>query len=96
MDLRNLGPTLDVTEAAAVLKVHPQTVLDKIEACEIPAGKAGRGYVMLTRDVLAHAEKLIIDQTAERMRKRKPAANDQHYVSGGVSRRPRRSASPKA
>lgn len=90
MDLRTLGPTCDVAEAASILKIHTNGVLDLIAACAIPAGKAGRSYVMMTRDVLAHAEKLIIDQTAERMRKRVPAANDQQYLSAGVSRRPRR------
>lgn len=61
------GPTVDVIQAAELMKVHPKTVLDKINAGELAAGKVGRSYVMLTRDVLALVERQILAQTAERM-----------------------------
>ena len=43
-----------------------------IQRGEIPAAKIGRAWVMLTRDVVAYAEKLILDQTAERLIGRRP------------------------
>ena len=60
--------TVDVTGAAALLKVHPKTVLDLISDGVLPAARVGRAYVMLTRDVMAHIEQQIAAQTAERMR----------------------------
>lgn len=86
-ETNNLPPTLDVLGAADVLKVHPQSVLDLIAECAIPAGKVGRSYVMMTKDVLAYAEKIIIDETAKRMRRVTPAANEQAYSAPRVRRR---------
>jgi len=71
-----LPPTLDLKGAADMLKIHPQSMLDLIGSCAIPAGKVGRSYVMLTRDVLAYAEKVIIEETAARMRRAAPLASD--------------------
>lgn len=62
-----VGPTVDLNEAADLMKVHPKTVLEKINGGELAAGKVGRSYVMMTRDVLALVEKQIVQQTAERM-----------------------------
>jgi excisionase family DNA binding protein len=62
------SPTVDVPQAAEMMKVHPKTVLDLIDSGAIRAGKVGRSYVMLTRDVLAHIEGEIVRQTAARMR----------------------------
>lgn len=64
---RPIGPTVDLDEAAWVMKVHPKTVQDYIKSGELAAGKVGRAYVMMTRDVLALVEKQIIDQTAARL-----------------------------
>lgn len=61
-------PTVDVDGAAELMKVHRQTVLDKIAAGEIRAGQIGRSYVMLTKDVLQHIEENIVRETAARMR----------------------------
>jgi excisionase family DNA binding protein len=65
-------PTLNVTEAADILKVHAKTVEDLIRNGAIPAGKVGRSWVMMTEHVLAHAEKVIMAQTADRLRGRSP------------------------
>ncbi|MGQ3051044.1 MAG: helix-turn-helix domain-containing protein [Roseateles sp.] len=62
------SPTVDVAGAADLMKVHPQTVLDKIASGELRAGKMGRSYVMLTADVLKHIEEAIVRETAARMR----------------------------
>ena len=63
------GPTVDITQAAALMKVHTKTVLDKINSGELAAGKVGRAYVFMTKDVLALIEHEIISQTAARMRR---------------------------
>ncbi|RTD98582.1 DNA-binding protein [Variovorax atrisoli] len=61
-----MSPTVDVRGAADLMKVHPKTVLDLIGAGALPAGRVGRAYVLLTRDVLAHIEQVIDRDTAER------------------------------
>lgn len=61
------GPTVDITQAAELMKVHPKTVLDKINSGALAAGKMGRAYVIMTKDVLALIEHEIISQTAKRM-----------------------------
>ena len=71
-------PTVGIPGAADLLKVHPKTVEDLIKAGAIPAARIGRAYVMLTKDVLQHIERSIIQQTAQRMRKpSKPAKSPQ-------------------
>lgn len=64
--------TVDIHGAAELMKVHPKTVLDKINACELRAAKVGRAYVILAADVLALIEREIVKQTAQRMRSGKP------------------------
>lgn len=59
--------TLDINEAGKLMNVHPKTVLDLINNGTLPAGKIGRAYVLLTRDVMNHIEQIIVRQTAERM-----------------------------
>ena len=58
--------TLNIQEAALVLKVHPKTVLDLIGHGHLPAARVGRSYVMLTRDVLVYVEAHIKRQTERR------------------------------
>lgn len=62
--------TMDLQEAADALKIHPHTLEALIRDGEIAAGKVGRAYVLLTRDVLKYAEQVIMRQTAERLRLR--------------------------
>ncbi|MXN29186.1 helix-turn-helix domain-containing protein [Delftia sp. CH05] len=65
--------TVGLIEAADILKVHPKTAEDMARDGTIPAGKIGRAYVFMRRDVVRHAEKVILQQTAERLvRKRSP------------------------
>lgn len=59
--------TLTTTEAAAILKVHTKTVTEMIASGELPAGRFGKSYVMLRRDVLALVERRITRDTAQRM-----------------------------
>lgn len=59
--------TLDIHGAAAMMNIHPETVLDLISKGVLPAGKVGRAYVLLVSDVMAHIERVIIQQTAARL-----------------------------
>lgn len=61
------SPTCTVKEAAKLLNVHSCTVEKLIHDGDLPAGKVGRAYVILTKHVLDHAEKVILDQTAVRL-----------------------------
>lgn len=63
------APTMSLSEAAETLKIHPHSLEKMIRAGDIAAGKVGRAYVLLTRDVVAYAEKIILQQTADRLRK---------------------------
>ncbi len=58
--------TLNTTEAADLLKVHPNTVERLINDGVLPAAKVGRAWVMMRVHVLQYLESLIIQQTAER------------------------------
>lgn len=76
-DPHSIGQTCDTAAAAVLLFTHEKTVLELIECGILPAARLGRSYVMMTRDVLAHLENMIREQTAVRMRRiQKAAAND--------------------
>ncbi len=62
-----MSVTVDAREAAHMLKVHYETVLDLIAKGARPAAKIGRTYVMMTQDVIDYVQKAIDQQTAERM-----------------------------
>jgi len=62
-----MNNTVDVEQAAELMKVHPKTVKDLINSGALPAGKIGRAYVLMTKDVLNYIENMIVRQTAERM-----------------------------
>lgn len=61
--------TVDIVEAAEILKVDRKCVEELIHSCAISAAVIGRRYVMMRADVVNHAQREIIRQTAERMRK---------------------------
>jgi excisionase family DNA binding protein len=44
--------TLDLNEAAALLKIHPQTVLERARSGNIPAAKPGKCWVFIEEDLL--------------------------------------------
>ena len=48
-----IPPTMNLKEAAETLKIHPHSMEKIIRAGHIPAGRVGRAYVLMTRDVLA-------------------------------------------
>lgn len=77
------SPTVNIEEAAALLKVHPETCLTMVRAGKIPAAKVGRSWVMMTQDVLTYIQQQIIDQTGERL-----------STSGSASKRSTRGRRP--
>ena len=79
---------MNLKEAAETLKIHPHSMEKIIRAGHIPAGRVGRAYVLMTRDVLAYAERIIIDQTAGRIH-----ASTTRAARKGRSRAGSRSAS---
>lgn len=59
--------TVSAKEAASMMGVHYETMLDMISAGKLPAAKIGRAFILLTSDVAAYIERQIALQTAERM-----------------------------
>jgi excisionase family DNA binding protein len=64
-------PTVSTTEAAELMNVGPQYVLDLIDAGVLNAKKFGKGYTLMTSHVMAYIEKQIADEAAKRMRRPK-------------------------
>ena len=62
--------TCTLKEAADILKVHQETVSKLIASGDIPAARTGKQYMIMTRDVVKYAEKLIMQQTADRILKK--------------------------
>ena len=84
----NYGPTVTLEQAAELMNVHTKTVVDDyINTCRLPAAKLGRGWVMLTEDVLSLIRQRIAQQTAERMRRVQPPASEGSFA---IPRRRRR------
>ena len=67
MNIKPPGSTLSVPEASSMLNVHENTVCKLIQDGAIPAARVGRAYVMLYKDVMNYLEKIVMQQTAERM-----------------------------
>lgn len=44
--------TLDLSEAADLLKLHPQTVLQRARSGDIPAAKSGKCWVFIEEDLI--------------------------------------------
>ena len=44
--------TLDLLEASALLKLHPQTVLQRARSGEIPSAKPGKCWVFIEEDLI--------------------------------------------
>ncbi len=62
-----MSVTVSSREAAHMLKVHYETVLDLIAKGELPAAKVGRAYVLMTQDVIDYVQKAVSEQTSKRM-----------------------------
>ena len=58
--------TLNLTEAAAVLKVHENRVMEWASTGIIPAAKLGRAWVFIDEDLIAFVKKQIKEQTSTR------------------------------
>lgn len=88
-----MSMTLDVNQAAEMMKVHPKTVTDLIASGAIPAAKIGRSWVMLTSDVLNHIDNMISQQTAQRMGASQRGRRATRAARPGPSREDLRTAS---
>jgi hypothetical protein len=44
--------TLGLNEASTLLKMHPQTVLQRVRSGDIPAAKLGKCWVFIERDLI--------------------------------------------
>jgi helix-turn-helix protein len=44
--------TLDLNEAAALVKLHPQTVLQRARLGDIPAAKPGKCWIFIEEDLI--------------------------------------------
>ena len=64
--MHTYSPTCTVLAASDLLNVHTSTVEKLIGEGTLPAAKVGRAWIIMTKDVLSYAEKLVIEQTAAR------------------------------
>ena len=62
--------TVGVQEAADILKVHSSTIEEYLRAGILNGAKAGKCWLMMRKDVVAFAQKLVIEQTAARLQAR--------------------------
>lgn len=53
MPQHEYGVTVDADEAAAILKIHQQTVKEKARKGDLPGTRIGRRWVFVTADLLA-------------------------------------------
>ena len=78
--------TLDLQEAAALLKIHPQTLLQKARVGEIPAAKPGKCWVFIEEDLIAwlrsayHSPRQDVGQGG----KKQCSLKDQTANTGGI------------
>jgi excisionase family DNA binding protein len=59
--------TLNITEAADMLKIHENTVMELVGSGAIPGAKIGRAWVFIDDDLLAYVRKEIARQSAARV-----------------------------
>lgn len=71
--MNSLPETLDIEEAAALMKAHADTVQQLARSGELPGAKVGKAWVFMRSDVLAYLRKTIDDETAARRRDRRPS-----------------------
>lgn len=59
--------TCNIHQAAELLKIHWQTLLELIDKGILPAAKIGRAWVLLEDDVIMYLTKEVTKQTALRL-----------------------------
>ena len=62
--------TLDVAEAAALLRAEAETIMQLAHKGELPGTRIGKSWVFLREDVLSFLKYQITKDTAERRRQR--------------------------
>jgi excisionase family DNA binding protein len=61
--------TLDVAEAAALLRAEPETIMQLARKGALPGTRIGKSWVFLRDDVMAFLKERISRDTAERRRR---------------------------
>lgn len=59
--------SLDLKEAAEILKVHENTVMELVGNGMIPGAKIGRAWVFIDEDLFDYLRKEIVRQSAARV-----------------------------
>lgn len=59
--------TLDISEAADMLKVHENTIMELAGTGDIPGAKIGRSWVFIDEDLFAYLRKQINLQSVRRV-----------------------------
>jgi excisionase family DNA binding protein len=83
---RASADTLDVNEAAAMLKIAPRTVLELAHSGELPGCKIGISWVFL-RDALT---RYLWEQTKAQQRERQIKSGLEEKIAAGISHETRR------
>ena len=78
--------TLNLTEAADLLKVHENRVMALAGAGEIPGAKIGRAWVFIDEDLIAYVRRQIKEQSATRAIPRVKNRAGSHSVSTSSGR----------
>lgn len=72
--------TLDLEEAAALMKAQPDTVRLLAVCGDLPGAKIGKAWVFMRSDVLAYLRKTIDDETESRRRNIRSSITMCHVV----------------
>lgn len=84
--------TLDVAEAAALLRAEPETIMQLARKGTIPGTRIGKSWVFLREDVIAFLKEEIAKDTEERRRHR--ASSSTRAVVVATPRKSRRTVLP--
>jgi hypothetical protein len=60
-----MGETLNLSEAACFLKIHPVTMLNKANGGEIPGAKIGKRWVFIKVDLINHIRSKYLRQALQ-------------------------------
>lgn len=71
MDSKSKGDVLTLEQLAEYLHVHYQTARKLVKDGQIPAGRIGRDYKILKKDVLAYLERLKKLEAEKRKKEKK-------------------------
>jgi excisionase family DNA binding protein len=92
--------TLDIDEAAALLKIHPVTLSEKASRGEIPGARIGKRWVFIAVDLITHIRSQYIQQAVQgdlmKVKICHSTKEKTHHFGGSKSRPPTEHAYNKA